>query len=431
MLLTACGSNAEKGGSNAENKTDPPKSGINEPVELVFYTDTGMPVDEFNQKIGDPLKKKFPLLTVKYNRKGPGFTMQELLASGSAIDITWDSNFDAITDMSLAYDMTDLIKAAGINLGSFEPGIIEYAKNMSGGGKIYGLPVLMDTLVLYYNKDIFDKFGVPYLKDGMTWDEILGISKRLTVNDGTKQYVGFSVSPGHIVRMNQLSQPYIDTTTDKVTFDHENWKKILETTIIQPNASDGYRAKLQQLNRLPNTGNFLNDKDLAMWVFLSNMYYANTPEVMDSLNWDMVALPSFKEKPRVGSQVQAYFFSVTATSKHKAQATEVIKYLTSEEYQLDWAKKGALSPLKSETIKKSYGLDSRYKDKNFAALYYNQYAPIPKRSPYNSLAESALTKRMVDMALGKTDINTALRTAAEEANKAIEAAKAAKGAGKQ
>ncbi|MGO8041099.1 extracellular solute-binding protein, partial [Rhizobium leguminosarum] len=42
-------------------------------------------------------------------------------------------------------------------------------------GKIYSLPFRSDFLVVYYNKDIFDKAGVPYPTNDMTWaqfDEI-------------------------------------------------------------------------------------------------------------------------------------------------------------------------------------------------------------------------------------------------------------------
>ncbi len=47
-------------------------------------------------------------------------------------------------------------------------------------GAVYGLPLEMDTLVLYTNRDIFDHAGV---KVPTTWDEFLTVSKGLTVKD--------------------------------------------------------------------------------------------------------------------------------------------------------------------------------------------------------------------------------------------------------
>lgn len=71
--------------------------------------------------------------------------------------------------------MKDLIKRHNIDLSRFEPSIISALEKMSGGG-LYGLPLYNDRMALYYNKDIFDKFGVPYPKDGMTWDEVIELS---------------------------------------------------------------------------------------------------------------------------------------------------------------------------------------------------------------------------------------------------------------
>lgn len=47
-------------------------------------------------------------------------------------------------------------------------------------GRTYGVPANLDTLALLYNKDVFDKEGVPYPSSRPTWDEIVTLAKRLT-----------------------------------------------------------------------------------------------------------------------------------------------------------------------------------------------------------------------------------------------------------
>lgn len=51
----------------------------------------------------------------------------------------------------------------------------------------------MNIPALFYNKDIFDKFGVAYPKNGMIYEETLDLdlARRVTRSDGGVQYLGF------------------------------------------------------------------------------------------------------------------------------------------------------------------------------------------------------------------------------------------------
>lgn len=47
-------------------------------------------------------------------------------------------------------------------------------------GKQYFLPKDYSPLAVYYNKRVFDRFGVPYPQDGWTWDDFLATAQALT-----------------------------------------------------------------------------------------------------------------------------------------------------------------------------------------------------------------------------------------------------------
>ncbi len=51
-------------------------------------------------------------------------------------------------------------------------------------GKVVGVSVANETVVMFYNKDIFDEAGIPYppssAEDAWTWDEFLEVAKKLT-----------------------------------------------------------------------------------------------------------------------------------------------------------------------------------------------------------------------------------------------------------
>lgn len=72
----------------------------------------------------------------------------------------------------------------------------EYADSLldgfSVGDQLYGLPSGTQTMVMYYNKDMFDQAGIAYPQDGWTWDEFYKIAKQLTKADGSVYGYGLS-----------------------------------------------------------------------------------------------------------------------------------------------------------------------------------------------------------------------------------------------
>jgi multiple sugar transport system substrate-binding protein len=431
MMASACG----KGGTSTtesagEASKEPKKNAAAEPAELTFFTMGGESQDSFNDRYGNAIRKQFPNYTIKYIRSEKGTTLPELIASGTKIDIYYDSigNFsDGLFGYQMQYDMSDLIKKSGIDLTKFEPTLIDAMREISGG-KMYGLPVYNTNLILFYNKAVFDKFGVSYPKDGMTWDETLELAKKLNRKDGDKQYLGLSVSPTHMLRMNQFSQPYVDPKTNKPVLDNEKWRKLYQTTMIDPAQDQGYKDRITELkNDLPYRDALLKDQTLGMFVFLSAMPFTVAEEITP-LNWDMVSLPTFKEKPGIGSQAYPTYFSITSMAGNKDAAIEVMKFLTSADYQTDLSKKGTMPVLKDESIIKVFGQDTKFKGKNFNAAFYNKFAPISAKTIYDVTVEKSYTKQIGLMAKGEIDINTAFRAAIEEAEKGITEVKARTGA---
>lgn len=51
----------------------------------------------------------------------------------------------------------------------------------SRDGRIYAVPLDFTPMVMYYNKQLFDQAGVPYPRDGWTWDEFRDTCRKLTI----------------------------------------------------------------------------------------------------------------------------------------------------------------------------------------------------------------------------------------------------------
>lgn len=92
-----------------------------------------------------------------------GFQLEAYVRAGIAADIT--------------QDMLDL----GIDVGK----IIWPAVAVTNitGGRVYGFPGNAAADAIFYNKDIFDRMGIPYPGRQMTWDELVAVAQRLTVRD--------------------------------------------------------------------------------------------------------------------------------------------------------------------------------------------------------------------------------------------------------
>ncbi|WP_028552611.1 ABC transporter substrate-binding protein [Paenibacillus sp. UNC451MF] len=395
-----------------------------DPVEITVYSAPGDSEDSWNENYGNAIKKKFPNYTIKFiNPRGnDALKLQNQIVAGQNIDIYYESIggfFSSVPDNNLQYDMSDLVKKYNLDLNRFEPSTIEAMKKNTGG-QLWGIPVYTNNMIMYYNKDIFDTFAVPYPKDGMSWEEVLTLSRKLTKRENGKQYAGLAVSPAHILKMNPYSLPFIDAASGQATINNEEkWKKMFQTFFIDPSTGADYREAIQALgNKLPYTDQFTKDQTLAMFVVLSNLPTL-LPQDFAQVNWDMVSAPAFNDLPGVGTQSYPTYFSIPNFSKHKEEAFQVIQFLSSDEVQRDNAKKGIMSILKGSEFKEAYGKESKFKDKNYNAAFFHSFAPIMPKTKYDSIAEKAYTKSLVDLSLGKIDLNTLFRNAEEETNKGI------------
>lgn len=425
IATTAC--NGDSGSANEESKASGEELSkkINEPTELTVFSLESP--DGWNQKYGDYLKKKLPQYKITHFSQTESSRLEHLLSSGTNIDL-YLANARSVKQQyissSLAFDMSNLVKSHQIDLSTFEPEGINQMTSAEGAGGLYGLPISNYSMVMYYNKDIFDKLGVPYPKDGMTWDETYELAKKLSVNTGDKQYIGFWISPKHYLRTNQLSLALVDPKTEKASVSSVEWNRLFDT--IFKKFSDITAFRDRALSAWPSHDAFNVTQELAMYVMQSSWLMA-AQESLNKMNFDMVAMPIFKDKPKVGVQASYTYMGITSTSQKKDQAMEVIRQLTSEDYQMEMSKLGVMTSLKNEAVQKAYATNTPYKDKklNMNAAFYNTFAPTAPITAYDEfVVEDGLEKTQLrDIAKGLIDLNSGLRKAEEIANQKITTSK--------
>ncbi|TVY07073.1 ABC transporter substrate-binding protein [Paenibacillus cremeus] len=433
-LLAACNS----GGGTAQpaataepqakgaGAADPAKQVSEAPAELTFYVAiNGWTEERFNEAYGSQIKKKFPNYTLKFIPQGTAGnkTLEGVITSGQNVDILITSiglTSSFLTQFDMQYDISDLIKKYNYDLSRLEPSTIEIQKQLSGNGGIYGLPVSTTSAALFYNKAIFDKFGVPYPKEGMTWDELYDLAKKMTRNDGGQQYKGMTMSVQHLMLLNQLSAPHLEAKTYKNQFTTDVFRQAFEN-LARFYTIPGNGLVNNKYSKASQEEPFYKDQNVAMYAALST-----TGDVFrESIDWDMIQLPFFKDKPGIGPQSYPNYFYLSKASKNKDAAFQVMAYVTSDEFQEFMNKSGNPSILKDPSkLKSTFAADASYfKGKNVKSMLPAKFAAPTEKSKYQTIADTEMQNALVDYATGKKDINSALRDAGERVDKAIEAEK--------
>ena len=83
-------------------------------------------------------------------------------------------------------DLMPYIERDGVDLSIYSGA----AEKLSINNQIFGLPFRNDLWLLFYNKDLFDKAGVAYPTDDMTWDDWAQMCKEMTSGSGTEKVYG-------------------------------------------------------------------------------------------------------------------------------------------------------------------------------------------------------------------------------------------------
>ncbi|MFC3772049.1 ABC transporter substrate-binding protein [Paenibacillus sp. GCM10012303] len=415
-LLSACG-------AKTSSPPPDPKTEESTPVELLFYMNS-ISQAEFDKFYVEPLKQKFPHITVKGIAPAKGSYIEELVATGTVPDIfigTKGSIPNQMNALKLVEDIGPIVASEKYDLNRLDPATVDVMKKAANGAVI-GLPLNINVNALYYNQDLFDQFGIAYPKDGMSWDDIYELARKLNRLDQGVQYRGFTDRWGDtFFALNPFELPYLDPKEEKTTFQHENWKKVIDNwlrfytlpglTFDEKTASKEADRKLFQTGI---SGMTIMALDIPSWKF----------------KWDLVSVPTYKDKPGVGMQANPRYNFLTKGSKNQRAAFQVASYMTSDEYQLKMSKDGLFPVLANPSTKQAYmENDPLYKGKNIPAYYFHKYAPEPQgraRGLVNSVnvQDKYLLPEMMNVLSGKKDVNTALRQADEAAAKGLAEAKA-------
>ncbi|GAA0560792.1 ABC transporter substrate-binding protein [Paractinoplanes ferrugineus] len=193
MTLSACMGGTTDSGKDAAAGYDPKAA-----VTITWWT--GQPEEQ--EKVAEQLAAEYhtahPNVTIKVSPGAP--TTDDLLTKLSA-----GFTSDSYPDISYAYgnwagdlgasgkaqDLTSYVNDPSFGWTDFPPAARAVA---TSGGKVIGVPALVDNLALVYNKKLFDAKGVAYPTDDWSWDDFRAAAKKLTDKSTNTYGTAYSVS---------------------------------------------------------------------------------------------------------------------------------------------------------------------------------------------------------------------------------------------
>ncbi|TVX98701.1 extracellular solute-binding protein [Cohnella terricola] len=246
-------------------------------------------------------------------------------------------------------DLEALAAKDKFDLEGIVPGILEYIRNLSDG-KLYGLSPSFYSNAVYYNKDLFTKYGVPFPEDRMSWEQLLQLASRFPT-DGEEDRGVYGLKTDYdsgldgLVRSigGAMGLSYFNASSLQMTVDSDSWRNVIELANQALRAGYIYErgerngADLASYEDYLFQDPFINGK-VAMSVGGSGLVNqikgaqdANKERAVR--NWDVVTVPVDPKKPNVTNTTSVdQILAIDGQSPNVSAAWKFIRYVNSDEY---------------------------------------------------------------------------------------------------
>ncbi|BCY11974.1 ABC transporter substrate-binding protein [Actinoplanes sp. L3-i22] len=278
LLLTACMGGTAESGKDAAAGYDPAAT-----VELTWWTGQTEEAEKVAESLAAEYHTAHPNVTIKTSPGAP--TTDDLLTKLSAgftggnypdISYAFGSWAGELGGSGKTQDLTAFVQDPAFQWTE----IPEAARlTATAGGKVIGVPALVDNLALIYNKPLFDKAGLAYPTDQWSWEDFRAAAKKLTDPKTNTYGTAYSVSGSE------------DTTWHLWPLLWQNGGKILDGTKPAFNSDAGVKA-LETLRQMAvdDKSMYLDQTDERYW----RLFNSGRIGMMMSGPWSLLDLKESK-----------------------------------------------------------------------------------------------------------------------------------------
>lgn len=372
-------------------------------------------------KIMPEFEKKYPNIKVKVQQI-PWTAAQEKLitafASDNTPDIcqlgnTWIPQFaalNAIIDLSEFIAKSKIIKPEYFFSGVWETNIID--------NKIYGIPWYVDTRLMFYRKDVFQKAG--FNEPPKNWKELYQLCKKIKdLNDDKEKYPIFIPTNEWNTFIIFGLQAGAELLTENNTLGNFNSKEFKE--------SFDFLIKFHKENLTPLGMMQVTNVYQAMAEEYISIYFSgpwNIPEFKKwmignlSDKWSTAPMPGYKNEYPGLSLAGGSSLVIFKNSKYKKEVWKLIEFLSEPEMQLKVFKLTNNLPSVINAWK-----DSSLSEDIYMKAFYLQLqnvVPTPKIPEWEQIVYSKLQQYAEFAARGVITTEEALIKLDEDVNRILE-----------
>jgi len=246
--------------------------------------------------------------------------------SGDVVMFHW-AQVSVFAPKKCIMDLKPFIRRDNYDLGDYFPqGLMAYQYD---GGQ-YCLPVNGSTLVLYYNKNLFDQARLDYPDDKWNFDDFLHAAQKLTLlkdKDG-RQVVGclpYDISSW----LWSMGGEYADDGLSRISF---NDPRTVEAVRVFWNLRHKWNISVKNLNLAGSDSTSLDVFERGnVGMSVSGPWSLPSYSGIKDFTWDIAPFPAGKKGRQTRYAGMGY--GIWAKTKYPDEAWELLKFLQSREEQ--------------------------------------------------------------------------------------------------
>lgn len=252
----------------------------------------------------------------------------ELTGSGSDFDIATIKDvpgYTTLVNKGVLEPLDDYIAKDGVDLSQYG-GITD---QVTVDGKLYELPFRSDFWVLFYNKDVFDKAGVAYPGNDMTFEQYDQLARSVTNTTPGEEVYGAHY---HTWRSAVQLFGILDGKHSIVDGDYEFLKPYYEMIVAQQEDGVCQDYATLKTSSLHYSGAFAQGNvammNMGSWFIPTLIEKIKTGEYGEEVaNWGIVKYPHAEGVEPGSTLATITCLSVPAAAPHKDLAWEFVKFV--------------------------------------------------------------------------------------------------------
>lgn len=314
---------------------------IKNPVEITFWHAMSGDQEKSLQGLVDKFQKVNPNITVTLQNQSSYPDLQQKITATTASPKDLPTMTQAYPDWllnaideNLVLDLKPYIEHETLKFDNYDDIVKGFREASTLDGKIYGIPFNKSTEVLWYNKTLFDKLNLTVPK---TYEEFAKVAKEIKDKE--------NIVAGGFDSLSNYYTTYLKN--EGVVFD----SKLDPTNEASTKAVNYYLDGIKNgYFRIAGTDKYLSspfgNETIAMLVGSNASETFVKQGVNNKFEIGVAPYPA-KEVMQQGTDL---FVFNSATAEQKTAAYEFLKFLTTKENQITWAKDTGYIPVRESAI---------------------------------------------------------------------------------